>query len=97
MATLWEAPCPARRKRGARHPALLDNGTEGVVQSRLFAGLWPRRESLRAGEAVRVMATLREGLASPEHAALLAALPQRRGSSPLIVTALTQILSSHSR
>lgn len=47
---------------------------DGVLRSRLFPGLWLRPAALWSGDLAEVLATLREGLASAEHAAFVARL-----------------------
>jgi Uma2 family endonuclease len=46
----------------------------GVVRSEVFPGLWLAVPALLAGDLAAVLATLQEGLASPEHAAFVARL-----------------------
>ncbi len=41
---------------------------QGVIRSRKFPGLWLAVEALLEGNMVEVLATLQEGLSSPEHA-----------------------------
>ena len=41
---------------------------DGSIRSRVFPGLWLHPEALLDFDVARVMATLREGLASAEHA-----------------------------
>ncbi|MBM3884104.1 MAG: Uma2 family endonuclease [Verrucomicrobia bacterium] len=48
----------------------LTAGDDGVLRSRVFPGLWLDVEALLAGDGTRLMATLRAGLAGPEHAHL---------------------------
>jgi Uma2 family endonuclease len=47
-------------------------GTEGLLQSRTFAGLWLDTRSLLRGDMKAVLASLRLGLDSPEHRAFVA-------------------------
>jgi Uma2 family endonuclease len=64
---------------------LLESGAElsadgqGVFRSRLFPGLWLDREALLALDAVRLLATLEEGLQSVEHGEFARALAARQG------------------
>ena len=44
---------------------------QGVIRSRKFPGLWLAVEALLEGNMVEVLATLQEGLSSPEHAEFL--------------------------
>ena len=46
----------------------------GVVRSEVFPGLWLAVPALLAGDLAAVLATLQEGLASPEHTAFVARL-----------------------
>jgi Uma2 family endonuclease len=50
----------------------------GILRSRTFPGLWLDSGALLAGDAARVLALLREGLRSEEHAAFVRALAARR-------------------
>ncbi len=50
----------------------------GVLRSRVFPGLWLDVGAYLAGDWVTVDATLRRGLATPEHAAFVAELARRR-------------------
>jgi len=47
---------------------------EGVLRSVVFPGLWLNTQALLKGDKKTVLATLRQGLASPEHLAFLAAV-----------------------
>ncbi len=47
---------------------------DGVYRMRAFPGLWIHGEALLAKDHLRLMATLQEGLATPEHAAFVARL-----------------------
>ena len=49
----------------------LEPDAAGVLRSERFPGLWLAVPSLLAGDLAAVLATLQEGLASPEHAAFL--------------------------
>ena len=50
----------------------------GVLKSERFPGLWLQPDALLAGELSRVLETLQQGLASPEHKTFCAALTRRR-------------------
>jgi len=54
----------------------------GVFKSTVFPSLWLHREALCQIDVPRVMATLRQGLASPEHAAFVQRLQSHRESLP---------------
>ena len=56
--------------RGDRYE-LLEPGSDGIVRSQVFPGLWLDSEALVAGNGARVIAALQAGLASPEHAAFI--------------------------
>jgi Uma2 family endonuclease len=58
----------------------LTPGVDGVLRSRLFAGLWLNVDALLSEDGARLIATLNAGLASAEHAAFVAALQQQRAS-----------------
>ena len=47
---------------------------QGIIRSRVFPGLWLHVPALLADDLVRVMATLQQGIASPEHAAFVEAI-----------------------
>jgi Uma2 family endonuclease len=47
---------------------------QGVIRSEAFPGLWLAAEALLRSDMAAVMATLQQGLASPEHAAFVARL-----------------------
>jgi Uma2 family endonuclease len=55
---------------------LLEPDEEGVWRSEVFPGLWLRLSALWAGDLAAVLATLQEGLASPEHAAFISRLSE---------------------
>jgi Uma2 family endonuclease len=59
----------------------LDPDAEGVVRSEVFPGLWLDTAALLAGDLAAVLARLRQGLASPEHAAFVARLGATVGGS----------------
>jgi Uma2 family endonuclease len=50
----------------------------GILRSEIFPGLWLRPAAIWAGDAPGLLATLQEGLSSPEHAAFVATLCTRR-------------------
>jgi len=52
----------------------------GIYRSRIFPGLWIDGAALLAGERKRLQAVLRQGLASPEHAAFLQRLRDQHKS-----------------
>ena len=60
------------RKRGKFHE--LAAGTDGVLRSQKFPGLWLDPAALLRLDGKRVMKVLNDGLASPEHAAFVAKL-----------------------
>jgi Uma2 family endonuclease len=47
---------------------------DGVCRVKVFPGLWVHGEALFAKDYARLMATLQEGLATPEHAAFVTCL-----------------------
>ena len=55
---------------------------DGVVRLRTFPGLWVHVEALFAEDYDRLMATLTQGLATPEHAAFVARLAAARQAHP---------------
>jgi hypothetical protein len=62
------------------HP--LPVGSDGLLRSRVFPGLWLDPRALVAQHGKKVLAVLDRGLASPDHAAFVADLrrhaPRRR-------------------
>ena len=46
----------------------LEPGTDGVIKSRVFPGLWLDIQALRTGKMTQVLAVLQQGLHSQEHA-----------------------------
>lgn len=54
----------------------------GVIRSRVFPGLWLDAPALLAGDAAKLLSTLREGLKSNEHSAFVKALADRRPLPP---------------
>jgi Uma2 family endonuclease len=61
--------------RGGQY-APLRVGSDGIVRSEVFPGLWLDVRALLARDMMRVLAVLGQGLASPEHAAFVARLHQ---------------------
>jgi Uma2 family endonuclease len=55
--------------------------TDGIFKSTVFPGLWLHEDALCQLDVPRVMATLYQGLASPEHAAFVQQLQSRRETS----------------
>lgn len=49
-------------------------GTDGIVRSEVFPGLWLDVQTLLTGDLLRVLAVLQQGIASGEHAAFVAGL-----------------------
>jgi Uma2 family endonuclease len=60
---------------GVYEPLLPDEA--GILRSEIFPGLWLCPAAIWAGDPVGLLATLREGLSSPEHATFVAALEAR--------------------
>ena len=56
-------------------------GADGIFRSAVFPGLWLDPDALARTDAPRLLAVLRQGLASPEHAAFVTALAARRTSA----------------
>jgi Uma2 family endonuclease len=52
---------------------------DGVLRSRVFAGLWLQPAALWRSDLPALLAVLHAGLASPDHAAFVADLQQRQG------------------
>jgi Uma2 family endonuclease len=59
--------------RGGRYEPL-PVGSDGIVRSEVFPGLWLDVQAMLAGDLVRVSTVLQQGLASPEHTAFVARL-----------------------
>ncbi|HYV35438.1 MAG TPA: Uma2 family endonuclease [Gemmataceae bacterium] len=59
---------------------LMPPDADGIWRSQVFPGLWLDGAALLAGDTVRVLAKLQEGLASPEHQAFVEKLAQARQS-----------------
>jgi Uma2 family endonuclease len=53
-------------------------GTDGIIRSEIFPGLWPDPEAFLRRDHERVRAVLRQGLSSPEHAAFVAKLAAKK-------------------
>ncbi len=51
---------------------------DGILRFKVFPGLWLNPTALLDGDNAMVLATLHEGLKSPEHAAFVERLQQRR-------------------
>ncbi|MBL8796034.1 MAG: Uma2 family endonuclease [Planctomycetia bacterium] len=60
-----------------RNYELLPVSPEGILRSEEFPGLWLHAPALLAGDMAQVLATLQQGIASPEHAAFVQRLRQR--------------------
>ncbi|MBY0527859.1 MAG: Uma2 family endonuclease [Gemmataceae bacterium] len=56
----------------------LEVDSDGVVRTRVFPGLWIHGEALFTDDSDRLLATLNEGLAAPEHAAFVQKLAAAR-------------------
>jgi Uma2 family endonuclease len=55
---------------------------DGILKSTVFPGLWLRQDALCRLDVAQVMATLHQGLATPEHATFVQQLQSRRETSP---------------
>ncbi|HEY1379682.1 MAG TPA: Uma2 family endonuclease [Gemmataceae bacterium] len=66
--------------RSARYERLTP-GTDGILRSEVFPGLWLDPAALVHGDMARVDEVARLGLASPEHAAFVNQLRQRAGQA----------------
>lgn len=64
------------RRRGKFKP--LSPGADGIFRSQVFPGLWLDPVALLKPDSKRLLAVLRQGLASAEHAAFIAKLPEPR-------------------
>jgi Uma2 family endonuclease len=62
-------------REGRYEPLLVDEA--GLYKSEVFPGLWLDPTTLLRGDLASVLQTLQQGLASPEHAALVARLQQK--------------------
>lgn len=56
----------------------LPAGTDGILRSKTFPGLWLDTAALLSGDGARLMARLQEGLTSAEHAAFVRQLQKLR-------------------
>lgn len=65
-------------QRGDRFEPLTPS-SEGVFKSAAFPGLWLDSEALLAGNLSRVLEVVQQGLRTPEHAAFVEELAQKRG------------------
>jgi hypothetical protein len=65
-------------RRGKLVP--LPAGADGWYRSKVFPGLWLDPQALLANDFGRVVASLEQGLATPEHAAFVAKLTAARGT-----------------
>ena len=63
--------------RGGRYEPLAA-GTDGLLRSEVFPGLWLDPAALLAGDLRRVLEVLNTGRASPEHESFVAQLQTRR-------------------
>jgi len=50
---------------------------DGIFRSRIFPGLWLDAEALLGNRRQRVLVALKQGLATPEHAAFVAKLEKQ--------------------
>ena len=57
---------------------LLEPNEDGVLRSEAFPGLWLDADALIQGDLPRVLATLQQGIATPEHQAFVEQLKQRK-------------------
>jgi Uma2 family endonuclease len=64
------------RRRGKFKP--LPEGTDGIIRSEIFPGFWLDPDAFLNRDSKRLRAALRQGLASPEHAAFVAKLANSR-------------------
>jgi Uma2 family endonuclease len=64
------------RRRGKFKP--LRQAADGILRSEVFPGFWLDAEAFLNRDSKRLLAALREGLASPEHAAFVAKLAGKR-------------------
>lgn len=55
----------------------LPPGADGIIRSEVFPGLWLDPAALLRRDAARIREVLKQGLASPEHAAFVASLAAR--------------------
>jgi Uma2 family endonuclease len=59
----------------------LEPGPDGIFRSEVFPGLWLDAAALLRQDRLRVQEVLRQGLATPEHAAFVARLAGQQGQS----------------
>ncbi len=64
------------RRRGKFKP--FAPGSDGIFRSEVFPGLWLDPAALLRGDGKRLLKVLRQGLASPEHAAFVEKLAARK-------------------
>jgi Uma2 family endonuclease len=65
-------------KQGKFRP--LSTGGDGILRSKVFAGLWLDVAALLKGDLAAALATLQAGIASPEHQSFTAALHKSRAA-----------------
>jgi hypothetical protein len=65
--------------RNDRYELLLPEA--GMLRSRRFPGLWLNAPALLAGDAAALLATLRAGLETPEHADFVRHLQEQQSGS----------------
>jgi hypothetical protein len=66
--------------RGGKFEPLV-TGPDGLLRSETFPGLWLDADALLRLDLRRLLAVLRQGLVSPEHAAFVARLESARSQS----------------
>ncbi len=64
------------RRRGKFKPLLPD--ADGIIRSEVFPGFWLHVEAFLNRDGQRLLAVLRQGIASPKHAAFVAKLAGKR-------------------
>ncbi|MBI1879701.1 MAG: Uma2 family endonuclease [Chloroflexi bacterium] len=65
-------------REGVYQPLPADD--DGILRSEIFPGLWLSTEALWANDLAAILAVLQQGLASPEHTALVERLKVQRSS-----------------
>jgi hypothetical protein len=60
---------------------LIGGDADGIFRSRVFPGLWLHANALLQRDGVTVIEVLRQGLATPEHAAFVRQLQERRATT----------------
>ena len=55
--------------------------TQGIHRSKVFPGLWLDGEALLKNDKAAILATVRKGIETPEHAAFVAELQRRKATS----------------